>query len=105
MILKGEYKEGKLTILLSGELDHHAARSTMKDIEDKIDTYLPRECILDFKNLQFMDSSGIALILKTFKRMKELEGSMSVRNVLPQPMRVLDASGVVRLIKIREAGK
>lgn len=104
MIINGDYREGRLTVLLSGELDHHAAKNAMREIELKIDTYLPRECVLDFKKLKFMDSSGIALILKTYKRMKELEGSLSVKNVPPQPMRVMDASGIVRLIKIKEAG-
>ncbi|NLL39144.1 MAG: anti-sigma factor antagonist [Clostridiales bacterium] len=103
--ISGDYREGKLTIVLSGELDHHAARRAMREIETQIDTYLPRECVLDFIKLQFMDSSGIALILKTYKRMKEVEGNLSVKNVPPQPMRVLDASGILRLIKIREAGK
>lgn len=105
MNIIGDYRKGKLTIVLSGELDHHAARSAMREIEMKIDTYLPRECILDFIKLQFMDSSGIALILKTYKRMKEVEGNLSVKNVPPQPMRVLDASGIVRIIEIQEAGK
>lgn len=105
MDIKGDYKEGTLSVSLSGELDHHAAKTAMREIEAKIDTYLPRECILDFDKLQFMDSSGIALILKTYKRMKEVEGNLSVINIPPQPMRVLDASGVLRLIKIREAGK
>ena len=105
LVFYGNYKEGKLTMSLSGELDHHAAREAMREIEEKIDTYLPRECILDFKKLNFMDSSGIALILKTYKRMRELEGKMSVKNVPPQPMRVLNTAGIVRLISIREAGK
>lgn len=105
MILNGEYKDGRLTMSLSGELDHHAARNAMRELDEKIDTYLPRDCVLDLKNLSFMDSSGIALILKTYKRMNELDGTLSVKNIPPQPGKVIDASGIMRLINKREAGK
>jgi stage II sporulation protein AA (anti-sigma F factor antagonist) len=56
------------------------------------------------KNMKFMDSSGIALILKAYKRMKEIEGVLRIENVPPQPKRVLSASGIERIIDIREAG-
>ncbi|NLO49214.1 MAG: anti-sigma factor antagonist [Clostridiales bacterium] len=104
MVINGEFKNGKLTVFLKGDLDHHAAREAMRELTLKIDTHLPRSCVLDLKNLRFMDSSGIALILKTDKRMKELEGKFCVVNVPPQPKRVLNASGISRIIDIREAG-
>ena len=37
----------KLRIFLSGELDHHAAREAVTYIEDKLETQLPRDCVLD----------------------------------------------------------
>jgi stage II sporulation protein AA (anti-sigma F factor antagonist) len=98
------YQDGKLIMALSGELDHHAARDAMRKLTEKIDAYLPRDCVLDMKNMKFMDSSGIALILKAYKRMKEIEGVLRIENVPPQPKRVLSASGIERIIDIREAG-
>ncbi|MEL4106455.1 anti-sigma factor antagonist [Oscillospiraceae bacterium WX1] len=91
---------GQLTIYLNGELDHHAARKAIAVIEEKIDTQLPRETILDFRGLTFMDSSGIAIVLKTYRRMQELGGKVRVDNVSNQPRRVLDAAGVERIVKI-----
>ena len=41
-------QDKRLTILLSGEIDHHSARQTMEAITSKIDVYLPRRCVLDF---------------------------------------------------------
>ncbi len=104
MIIDGMYQDGKLIMALSGELDHHAARDAMRKLTEKIDAYLPRDCVLDMKNMKFMDSSGIALILKAYKRMKEIEGVLRIENVPPQPKRVLSASGIERIIDIREAG-
>ncbi len=103
MKINGCFKEGRLTLTLAGELDHHAAREAMKKLSQKLDAYSPRTCILDMSGLQFMDSSGVALILRTYKRMTELEGTLCVKNVQPQPMRVLDASGVERLVDVTAA--
>jgi len=94
------FSEGRLLLKLSGELDHHAAKKTMAVIGEKIDIYLPRDCVLDLEKLTFMDSSGIAVILRTYKRMKELGGRAWIENVPSQPMKVLDAAGIERIIKI-----
>lgn len=100
MNLQASMEGGKLYIYFNGELDHHAAGTVMSAIENKIDAFLPRDCVLDMKKLTFMDSSGIAVILKTYKRLNEIGGRMWVENVPPQPMKVLDASGIERIIKI-----
>ena len=100
MTVKTSVNGGKLTIFLHGELDHHGARAAMSGIEDKINVILPRDCVLDLGGLSFMDSSGIAVILKTYKRVNEIGGRMWVENVPKQPMKVLDASGIERVVRI-----
>ncbi len=89
-----------MTLALSGELDHHEAKNLIRELEEKIDTGTPRDCVLDLGGLRFMDSSGIAIILKLHKRMNALGGRLFVQNVQSQPMRVLDASGIDRIIEI-----
>ena len=100
MKIASAFADGKVRLYLSGELDHHAARMIMADIEEKLDMLLPRDCVLDLRDLTFMDSSGIAIVMKTYRRMNQLGGRLWVENVPPQPMKVLDASGIDRLIEI-----
>ena len=90
----------KMYIYLSGDLDHHEAKGLVRQILDRLDTSMPRDCILDMSQVKFMDSSGIAVILRAHKHMRELGGRLWVENVPSQPMRVLDASGIDRLITI-----
>lgn len=85
---------------LFGELDHHAAKELVVRMEERLEADLPRECVLDLGGLRFMDSSGVAVILRTCKRMRALGGRLRVENVQPQPMRVIDASGIGRMIEI-----
>ena len=98
MNIQTAYASGRLTIYLAGELDHHAARETMRSIAELLDEYLPRECALDLSGLRFMDSSGIAVILGIRRRMEELGGRLYLVNVPGQPRRVLEAAGIERLV-------
>lgn len=90
-----------LLLELSGELDHHGARNALRELEMALDAALPRKLVLDFGDVTFMDSSGIALILRAQQRMQLLDGSLLVRNIPSQAKRVLDAAGVSRLITIK----
>ena len=95
-------EEGRcLTAAVSGELDHHGARNALRELELSIDAALPKKLVLDLAGVTFMDSSGIALILRAQQRMQLLDGSLLVRNVPQQARRVLDAAGIGRLVTIR----
>jgi stage II sporulation protein AA (anti-sigma F factor antagonist) len=99
--ITSEYAAGRLVMHLSGELDHHSARDAMRGIESALDEYLPRDTALDLSGVTFMDSSGIALMLKVERRMRETGGRCTVENPSRQPMRVIDASGIDRLIPVK----
>ena len=92
-----------LLLELKGELDHHGARDAMREMELAIDAALPRRLVLDLAGVTFMDSSGIALILRTERRMRALGGRAAVLNPGRQPLRVIDASGIDRLIQVKGA--
>ena len=101
MEIRARDNERELLLELSGEIDHHGARNALKEVEMAIDAALPRLLTLDFSGVTFMDSSGIALILRSQQRMQLLDGSLLVCNVPAQAKRVLDAAGIGRLVTIR----
>ena len=94
------FSAGRLTLYLSGELDHHEARAAASLIDQILDGYLPRDCAVDMSSLSFMDSSGIAVIVRISRRLKEMGGRVWIENPAGQPRRVLDASGVDRLVPV-----
>lgn len=100
MTIHKKFYAGRLELKFSGELDHHDARDSMSYIEGLIDEYMPGACVIDLGKLEFMDSSGIAVILWVFKKMGEICGKTWVENPVGQPKRVLDAAGIDRVIRI-----
>ena len=100
MKVSANFENNTLFLYPMGDLDHHGAKKAMTTIESRIDLSLPRECVLDMRYVTFMDSSGIAVILKTLRLVSEAGGRLTVENVPPQAMRVIDAAGIDRIVKI-----
>ena len=97
LICTGEDRE--LRVSLAGEVDHHRARGLMEAMDREIGVRLPRRLTLDLGGVTFMDSSGIAVLLRAYKRMAELGGTVTVRNVPEQAGKVLRAAGLERLLR------
>ena len=96
-------EEGRLTVALTGEIDHHCAKAYIQAIAAKIEAYMPQICILDFQEVSFVDSSGIAVVINALRSMTQIEGKLLLTGIAPQPMRVFRASGIDKLVQIKEA--
>ena len=98
-------QDANLTVALTGEIDHHCARHYISAIAAKIEGYTPEVCILDFSEVTFMDSSGIAVVINALRGMNAINGHLQLEGIGSQPMRVFRASGIDQLIDIKEAVK
>lgn len=103
MHLTSYLQDGRLTITLTGEIDHHCAKSYMDAITGKLEAYTPKLCILDFQEVTFMDSSGIAVVINVLRYMNRLDGRLLLAGLCDQPMRVFRAAGIDKLVEIEEA--
>jgi stage II sporulation protein AA (anti-sigma F factor antagonist) len=90
-------------VALTGEIDHHCAKSYIQAIAAKIEAYTPDVCILDFQDVTFVDSSGIAVVINALRSMTQIEGKLILIGMSQQPMRVFRASGIDKLVEIKEA--
>ena len=96
-------ENGRLTIALTGEIDHHCAKAYIQAIAAKIEAYTPDVCVLDFQDVSFVDSSGIAVVINALRSMTQIEGRLLLTGIAQQPLRVFRASGIDKLVEIREA--
>ncbi len=102
MHLTSFLQNGQLTVVLTGEIDHHCAKEYIHIIDGKIEAYSPTVCILDFREVAFMDSSGIAVVINALRCMSRIEGKLIISGPRIQPMKVLKASGIDKLVQIEE---
>ena len=102
MQLTSYLESSRLTVALTGEIDHHRAKSYIQTIAGKIEAYNPSICILDFQDVTFMDSSGIAVVINALRYMTRIDGKLQLAGLRDQPMKVFKTSGIDKLIEIKE---
>lgn len=93
-------QNGATVISIRGEVDHHSARTIMENIDHTIASQLPMQLVLDLASVTFMDSSGIAVLLRALRQMNQLGGNLRVKGIPTQPRKVLAAAGIGRLISL-----
>lgn len=103
MHLTSYLQDGRLTVSLTGEIDHHCAKRYIGAITAKLEAYTPKVCILDFQEVTFMDSSGIAVVINALRQMRSTEGQLMLSGLREQPLKVFQTSGIDKLVKIKEA--
>ena len=96
IISKGEV----VTAFLNGEIDHHTAAELRTTIDDAVTASKPTLLVLDFKNVSFMDSSGIGLVMGRYKIISEYGGELAIVNTSPGIGKVMKLAGMERLAKI-----
>lgn len=104
--MKAEYiKEDKLLILkITDEIDHHSCERIRKRADYEIQIHIPKKVVFDFENVNFMDSSGIGMIIGRYKLASMFGGKTTMINVKPAIKKVFEMSGVLKLIPIEEIG-
>ena len=63
MGIKIESSGQTVTAYLDGEIDHHSAREMRETIDRELESGNVKLLILDFRDVTFMDSSGIGLVM------------------------------------------
>ena len=102
MHLTSFLEDGRLTVALTGEIDHYCAKNYIQVILGKIEAYMPKICVLDFQDVTFMDSSGIAVVINALRAMTRLEGQLLLTGLNQQPMKVFRTSGIDKLVNMKE---
>ena len=86
-----------VTAMLTGEIDHHGAGRLRDTIDDSLRRTCPRMLVLDFGGVEFMDSSGIGIVLGRYRLMQDMGGKLALRNLPPHIRRVMQVAGISSL--------
>ena len=100
-----EYSNKTLFVRLSGDIDHHSAKYIREDIDKELYKYQPETMIIDLSSVEFMDSSGLGLILGRYTKINMLGGILKVANPSEKIEEILLLAGVDKLIPIEKGVK
>lgn len=97
-----QVEENCLTIFLPGELDHHNAEEIRKGADKLIEENHIKCVIFDFQETNFMDSSGIGVIMGRYKMVYLLGGEVWAVHANERMKKILTMSGVTKIIQMYE---
>lgn len=92
-----EARGPKLIVRLNGELDHHTAELFRSRVQEVLARGKTKKIILNLSGLNFMDSSGIGVILGRYNFLKHKGGSIAVCNLQPQVKKVFYTAGLFNI--------
>lgn len=90
----------KATAELIGDIDHHNAFAIREEIDEVINRSSPTALRLDFAGVTFMDSSGIGLVMGRYRLVNSYGGSMEVVNLSERMYKVMQMSGLQKLVRL-----
>lgn len=102
MPLRTQEENGCLTVYLSGDIDHASARAMMLALDREVARRTPKALKVDMSGVTFMDSSGIAVLLRTWRRVNDAHTAMEVTAVPNQPWKVFSTAGLPKIIPMEK---
>lgn len=97
-----EFDGASLKIKLRGEIDHHTAAVVRVSMDELIRSRAPRTLLLDMSAVDFMDSSGLGLIMGRYALMQSVGGETVILDPSPATERIMGLAGMERMIKIKK---
>ncbi len=99
--MKTEYntRARALIVHLGAEIDHHIAGSVRQSVDEAFLSTHANHIIFDFSEVQFMDSSGIGLIMGRYRLVQPLGGRVVLAGVSERMDRLMSLSGIYKLVR------
>ena len=89
-----------LKFIICGDIDHHTAKIIKKQIDSEIFVHRPNAVLLDLERVDFMDSSGLGLILGRYQLATKLGVAFALYEPTPSVVKLLKLSGCDKIINI-----
>ncbi len=89
-----------LIVRIGGEIDHHSAVTVRTGIDQKIAAERPMRVLLELSGVDFMDSSGLGLIMGRFALVKQYGASLAVLDPSPAVVKIMKLAGMERMVSI-----
>ncbi|MCI7321777.1 MAG: anti-sigma factor antagonist [Lachnospiraceae bacterium] len=95
----------ELIVPMPKELDHHAAKTLGREIDFLVGSWQIKRLVLDFTDTQFMDSSGIGVIIGRKKTMDLYGGQLVVTHLGERARQIFEKSGLLQLVETVDDGE
>ncbi len=93
------FENGTLRVCIIGEINHRNVAEMRENIDKKIREFSPEKVVLDLSQLNFMDSSGMGLIIGRNRVLQERQAELVIEQPNTSILNLLKCAGLDRNIK------
>lgn len=86
---------------VSGDMDAEQRKVLKSGLEDKILEYKP-DVIIDCENLDYIDSTGLGVLVSALNHVKEYDGDIRIVNLKPHLVKIFRLTGLMDVFGIEE---
>ena len=95
-----EVRGDAFLVRVGGEIDHHSAVSVRTSIDERLRADRPRRVLLELSAVDFMDSSGLGLIMGRYALVKQYGGTLAVLDPSPAVLKIIRLAGMERMVSV-----
>lgn len=99
---KYEVKGHSLIYYMPKELDHHVAQQLCKELDMLVESFSIQELEMNFEKTEFMDSSGIGVVIGRSKNMKFRGGKLTASNLSRRVEMVFQSVGLQKIVEVKK---
>ncbi|MFW6389960.1 MAG: anti-sigma F factor antagonist [Halanaerobiales bacterium] len=98
--MKNNFKiyNNSLVVRLNGELDISTVPEFKETIIDKMKNNNLKHLVLNFKKVNFIDSSGLGAILGRYRTLDKFGGKVVLVNLNPQVKKIFTLAGMLKIM-------
>ena len=98
MKIKCKEHNQTLFVVLSGELDEHTAEYTRKILDDMFLSKHFIQVVIDLSELEFMDSTGIGVLIGRYKKLKDKKIPIFICNPSVHAEKIFNMTGLFEIM-------
>lgn len=98
-------EENRMTYFMPVEIDHHSARIIARQIDGMVEGKGIRIVTMDFGRTEFMDSSGVGVIIGRSRKLKFFEGHLLAQNMSERVEKLFRTAGLHKIVEVKSVNE
>lgn len=101
-MLNYEWKDGEQwNLVLKGDLDIYSCEPLREDLIKKLEQE-PKDLVIDAEQLDYLDSTGIGVLISVYKLLEEKEKTIRIENVKTNVAKILKIANMDQLMTLEK---
>ncbi|HHW30329.1 MAG TPA: STAS domain-containing protein [Clostridiaceae bacterium] len=99
--IRKEMLEHSTNVYLSGEVDIYTSKSFKEELNNIVDS-TKLDLVIDFKDLSYIDSTGLGILVGALKKVKQNNKEVYITNIKDSIKKLFVITGLDKLFIIKE---